>query len=91
MEIYSLVCFCTNIKLFGFRQILPILVIYPWSYLYPGIRNCLFIVFRLKFHFSGYLLHMFNLLLGYLLMLAVMSYDAYILIAVIFGKFFSAS
>ncbi|XP_045199128.2 probable low affinity copper uptake protein 2 isoform X2 [Mercenaria mercenaria] len=41
---------------------------------------------RLKFHIGGYLLHSVDLLLGYLLMLAVMSYDAYILIAVILGS-----
>lgn len=41
---------------------------------------------RLKIHFSGYLLHTVNLIIGYLLMLAIMSFDAYILIAVILGS-----
>ncbi|XP_060567133.1 protein SLC31A2-like isoform X3 [Ruditapes philippinarum] len=41
---------------------------------------------RIKFHVGSYLLHMVDLMLAYLLMLAVMSYDAYILIAVIFGS-----
>ncbi|XP_052251418.1 uncharacterized protein LOC127858372 isoform X3 [Dreissena polymorpha] len=41
---------------------------------------------RIKYHVSGYLLHTLNLLLGYLLMLAVMTFDAYIFIAVILGS-----
>lgn len=41
---------------------------------------------RIKFHFGRYVLHTVNLLLGYMLMLAIMSYDAYIFIAVICGS-----
>ncbi|KAL4219039.1 hypothetical protein ACF0H5_021622 [Mactra antiquata] len=41
---------------------------------------------RLKFHISGYFLHTVDVIIGYLLMLSVMSYDAYIFISVIIGS-----
>ncbi|XP_052788412.1 probable low affinity copper uptake protein 2 isoform X1 [Mya arenaria] len=41
---------------------------------------------RIQYHISAYVLHTLNLLLGYLLMLAVMTFDAYIFIAVMLGS-----
>lgn len=41
---------------------------------------------RIRFHLGGFTLHIFNLLLGYFIMLAIMTYNVYILIAVILGS-----
>lgn len=43
--------------------------------------------FRIKFHIAESFVHVFRVVLAYLLMLAVMSYNAWIGIAVVVGEF----
>ncbi|XP_061183915.1 uncharacterized protein LOC133192080 isoform X2 [Saccostrea echinata] len=43
---------------------------------------------RLKFHFCGMLTHLFNVFLGYIIMLAVMQYNWWIFIAILLGSGF---
>ena len=53
--------------------------------------NIVFILFRIRFHLGGFAVHVFNVLLGYMIMLAIMTYNVYILIAVIIGESLSVS
>lgn len=41
---------------------------------------------RIRFHLGGFAVHVFNVILGYFIMLAIMTYNVYILIAVILGS-----
>lgn len=41
---------------------------------------------RLKYHFWGMMTHVFNAILGYIIMLAVMQYNWWIFIAVLLGN-----
>lgn len=41
---------------------------------------------RVRFHIGGFAVHVFNVFLGYIIMLAVMTYNVYILVAVIVGS-----
>lgn len=45
---------------------------------------------RLKYHFWGMMTHVFNAILAYIIMLAVMQYNWWIFIAVLLGKYYES-